>query len=1042
MLFTAAIFFGLATLSRKIIYAYLGNIILLVAYIAVMTIISDTENLKIAAIFDPFAIITLGEITRYWTASEMNSMTIPFTYTFIINRMIWLGLGLGIFVYTFVRFKFHQTIENKKKAKTYLIDNERAEVLTANIINTNYATQYSWLQNIKLFFSFAWYYFKIIVNEIPFIIITLLGLALLLTGSVNMGTWYGTNVYPVTGMLVEVLNQNFALYILIIVTFYGGELVWRERQIKINQITDALPVKDSIMLLSKTFSLVLVIVSLLLLLMLTGIGIQIYHGYHHYEIGLYLKSMFGLKLLNYTMFIILVMFIHTLIKNKYLGHFAVVVFYIVVFLVFNMIGWEHNLYQYNGKPGYTYSDMNGFGYFMQGYSWFALYWGIFAIILLIVSSLFWQRGTEGGIKMKIKIMKQRLTKPVIISTSLLLLLWILTGSYIFYNTNILNIYRNSDAEELLSVNYEKKYKKYEKILQPKIIGVKANVDIFPYERKLLSKGTMLLHNYSKRPIDSIHININSSLINNGLVVNGVEKPVFIDSVYDYYIYKLNTPMMSGDTIAIEYNFILAPKGFKNSDNGTNLVYNGTFIYNSEICPSIGYDKGMKLQNKDKRKKYKLPPSERMAPVDDSVALQNTYIASDGTWIDYEAVVSTSSDQIAITPGYLQKQWQEGNRSYFHYKMDAKILNFYSFIPAKYQVKKEKWKNVDLEIYYHQGHEYNLERMFTAMKKSLDYYAANFSPFQYKQLRIIEFPRYGTFAQSFPNTIPYSESIGFIAKFDSNDDIDYVFYVTAHEIAHQWWAHQVIGGNTQGTTVMTEALAQYSALMVMEKEYGKTHMQRFLKYELDRYLYGRKMESRKEMPLYLNENQGYIHYNKGSVVMYALRDYIGEDTLNAALARYIKAVAYQQPPFTNSIEFLKYIRQDTPDSLQYVITDMFENITLYSNKVNSATYQKMSDSSYLVKLEVEAHKYIADSLGKETEIDFADYIDIGVLTKQMGNGKQKDKELFLKKYKIKKGVNSFEIMVKEEPKKAGIDVYNKLIDRVSDDNTKTVVQKNA
>ena len=87
-----------------------------------------------------------------------------------------------------------------------------------------------------------------------------------------------------------------------------------------------------------------------------------------------------------------------------------------------------------------------------------------------------------------------------------------------------------------------------------------------------------------------------------------------------------------------------------------------------------------------------------------------------------------------------------------------------------------------------------------------------------------------FAQAFPGTMPYSESIGFIAKMEKPDDIDMVYYIVAHEMAHQWWAHQVIGANMQGATTLSEMLAQYSALMVMEKEYGRDMVRKFLEYE--------------------------------------------------------------------------------------------------------------------------------------------------------------------------------------------------------------------
>ncbi len=155
-------------------------------------------------------------------------------------------------------------------------------------------------------------------------------------------------------------------------------------------------------------------------------------------------------------------------------------------------------------------------------------------------------------------------------------------------------------------------------------------------------------------------------------------------------------------------------------------------------------------------------------------------------------------------------------------------------------------------------------MLESIKKSLEYYTENFGPYQHKQARIIEFPRVSSFAQAFPGTMPYSEGIGFIADIKEEDDIDMVFYVVAHEMAHQWWAHQVIGANMQGATLLSETLAQYSALMVMEKQFGRDIMRKFLQYEMDQYLRSRGNEMLEEQPLKTVESgQGYIHYRKGS-----------------------------------------------------------------------------------------------------------------------------------------------------------------------------------
>src|SRR5262249_757584 len=147
--------------------------------------------------------------------------------------------------------------------------------------------------------------------------------------------------------------------------------------------------------------------------------------------------------------------------------------------------------------------------------------------------------------------------------------------------------------------------------------------------------------------------------------------------------------------------------------------------------------------------------------------------NDSDWVDFDAVLSTSSDQIAVAPGELMRQWSEGGRNYFEYRTREKILGFSSILSARYNVLRDRWKDVDLGIYYHPGHEYALERMRAGLKAALEYCTSNFGPYQNKTARILEFPRYATFAQSFPASIPYSEGIGFIARVDpkSEDDIN-------------------------------------------------------------------------------------------------------------------------------------------------------------------------------------------------------------------------------------------------------------------------------
>jgi ABC-2 type transport system permease protein len=721
----------------------------------------------------------------------------------------------------------------------------------------------------------------------------------------------------------------------------------------------------------------------------------------------------------------------------------------------NLAGVEQSIFKYNQGPGYSYSDMDGYGSSIDRYFVYKLYWVCLGVIFYILTLLFYNRGVVSRFKERFTIAKQRFNGWQPFFISLFTILFLSIGGYIYYINNVLNVRKSSKEREISSVEWEKKYKKFEKYAQPRIVAVNVNVDLFPKTRDFEASGHYIMVNKSDGVIDSVFLDHSSRI--STFEFNKPNSLVLEDTVYHFDIYHFKDPILPGDSLKLAFTV----KNKQNTllRNNSPILYNGTFINNS-VFPSLGYPGGGLTDDKT-REKYGLPPNKLKPHPLDSTALGNTYISNDADWVDFEAVVSTTMDQIAIAPGYLQKDWIKEDRRYFHYKMDSKILNFYAFNSAEYQVKKDKWGDVDLEIYYHKGHEYNLDRMMKGMKYALEYCSTQFSPYQHKQLRIVEFPRVlGSFAQSFPNTVPFSEGAGFIADVDDSSEggNDYPFYITAHEVAHQWFAHQVIGADVLGATVMSESLSEYVGLKIIESVNGKTKMRKFLKKALDNYLTSRTFETKRENALMYNDGQGYIHYQKGSLVFYALSDYLGEEKLNNTISEYVKNVAFQDPPYTTTIELLDFLKQDTPDSLKYVLNDMLETITLYDNKAISAVSTKLENGKFQVDFEFNVSKYRNDDKGKmnygNRKIDsifyknddmekpsysvfLEDYIDIGIF----GTGNDEESELYLKKHKISAINNTISLIVDKKPVEVGIDPYNKLIDTDSGDNRKKVKVQN-
>lgn len=1042
LLFFSAIFFLGGSLGKRMVVVYAQGIILFMGYLVAQTFLAQLDNQGLAAMLDPFGFGALEVTTQYWTVSEQNSQLMPFSGYILSNRLIWLGIGLLALVILYVRFDFN--LAGKASKKTRKKGQLSVREMKDEVTNAPEVTQlFGFGAQLTQLRSLSWFYFKWIIKQVPFIFIVLAGVIFVfIIAFVGAEGSYGIELYMTTSRAVQFIGI-FNLFFIIIIVFYTGEIVWKERAVKMDLIYDALPYPSYINLASKFIGMILMSIALMLTLMACGIIIQVIKGYPNIEWNLYFTELFIDTMGTMILYLMLGLFIQAIINHKFIGFGLMFVFYISM-IVMSELGLEHTMF-YFGRTGLGgYSEMNKFGHYLQPFSWLNIYWFGLGTFLYALAILFTVRGIDSNFAVRLKLGKQRVNGQVVMAIVFSIIVFGASGGYIYYNTNILNEYQNSDDRKADQARYERTLKQYELLAQPKIIGTNLEVDVYPENRDFKAVGYYLMKNKGVDTIRTIHIQnaADSQVSTNISFASGFE----IDTAYSdfrYTIYRLDQPLNPGDSVQMDFEVTFTTTGFKEGGSNTDIIYNGTFFNNSSYFPSIGYNSGFELSSDDDRKEQDLEIKERMLETDDPRGIAQSLFGDDADKISFEIIISTDSSQIAIAPGYLQKKWNEGDRVYYHYKMDTPMVNFYSIVSADYMVIKDTWKppvdtlpDVALEIYYNKGHEYNTDKMMVGMKEALTYYTKNFSPYQFRQLRIMEFPNYRSFAQSFANTVPFSEGIGFIQHIKT-DDVDLPFYVTAHEVAHQWWGHQVTEAGVKGNAMLSETLSQYSALMVMKHHFPPEIIKEFLKYELNTYLMGRTFEQKKEMPLYQVEGQGYIHYRKGSLVMYALQDYIGEDSVNAALKRFNEDWAFKDAPYPTSKDLITYYRAVTPDSLQYLITDMFETITLFENKTTDAEYSLLPDSTYEVKLTVNTIKYQADSLGSEEAQELKDWIDIGVFTE---SSKGKDSLIYLKKHKITQEENEFALTVGTKPTKAGIDPINKLIDRNPKDNVKTVSEK--
>ncbi|MEA9727769.1 ABC transporter permease/M1 family aminopeptidase [Xanthomonas campestris] len=1035
LLFTTALLALLAVTTRNILWVYIGVIVFFVLYGVSRALLADLDNVWIATLADPLGIRALSQTLRYWSVEQRNQGLPPLSGYLLANRALWLCMSALLFAAMFSLFRTERSGTGRRRGAAPSAPTQPASTPATAVSRLTVTPQFgvgtAWKQLLRQirFDTLG------AVRSAPFLVLLILGLANFIPTALFRQLYYGTAVLPVTSVMLEALQNSYSFLLIIVVLFYAGELVWKERSNRIDGITDAMPVPDWVPLLGKFVALLGVIASFQLAGALTSIALQLGRGYTSIEPLLYLKTL-ALGSVLYVLMGGMALALQVLSNNKFVGY-ALLMLVLIGQSVLSMLDYAQNLYTFGGWPNAPYSDMNGFGHFLPGQLWFQGYWGVFLLALLLLSSAFWPRGMGHGVRQRVRQALQRLRSPTGAALAVTLLGFAAVGGWLYWNTNVYNSFLSPEQRLDLQARYERDYRKYKDLPQPRIVAIDNHVDLHPETQSVVIDATWTVRNTHTAPISEVHIGMQGRTGDRSLVKVdlGGQTLTTHDVPAGYRIYRLQKPLQPGEERVFRFRVDQHPHGLTAEQAQTELVANGSF-FNNTLLPWFGYNPRTEISDRNDRRKRGLGEPTRMPKLEDQAARANTYVSDDADWLDFASTVCTAPDQIALAPGYLQREFQRDGRRCFRYVMDRPMLNFYAYLSARWQVRKARYKDIPIEIYYDPKHPYNVQRMIESVQKSLAYYEAKFSPYQHHQVRIVEFPGYARFAQSFANTIPYAESIGFIADLRDKNDIDYVFYVTAHEVAHQWWAHQVIGANVQGATMLSESLAQYSALMVMEREYGRAHMRRFLKYELDRYLEGRGGESIEELPLYRVEDQQYIHYRKGSLAFYRLREDIGEQALNRALQRFLAAKAFQQPPYTTSAELLQTIRTEARPDQQGLITDLFERITFYDNRVVSAQARKRPDGRFEVMVQTQAAKLQADGTGKEHAVPLDDWIEVAIYGVPASENAPAP-VLALQRQHVTSTTPSFTMTVDRLPIEAGFDPDNKLIDRVPADNRKPV-----
>lgn len=1039
--------FSISQLERKSITAFAITIFLFPVFSLFMgmSIAKLLDSWELRRFFDLVGIHVVAS-TDTWTPFEKNNRIITLDGAFLWSRILWVSAAIGMLGFTYFRFQFvHHTprasrfniFRRRKKSasETETHNTDRTHAGEPTLISPSFILK-TYISQVR---SIAWSSFQYILkSKIGIAAMVILVFQLLLAAHEILmfrGVPQYATAMNVLKMVTPAINDPATPLVMlqVLIIFFAGEVIWRERDAGVNTISDAAPVTEWTMLLGKFIGLSLNITLWMGIFTIGALVVQLMNGARDLDPVIYIKALFGLQLISYLIFAMMTMTVHAIVNQKYIGIFVSLAFYLYMAAP-GKLGIEHKLLIFASDPGWNYTEMRGFNPYIEGWAWFKLYWVGWAVLFAVAARLFWVRSMSKGFKTRVELARHRFTKQTKITLGIGMIIVLLSGSFIFYNTNIINNYAGSSEKITRKANYELQYRKYNNTVQPTLIASSVRVELYPSSRKADVHVRYTVKNNSPQTIDTLHLSTIPELETSAVKFDRAAHTIVDDNDAGYRIYNLEKTLAPGETMSFEFDVHHKSHGFTNNGVDVSVIENGSYFINYDWLPGIGYNSYRELRDDGERKKHGLGkwkfPSVYDKPANKLYQGQEM--------IDYEAIIGTEEGQIATTAGKQIKQWKENGRAYFQYKTSAPIRNTYSFLSANYEHRNVKWidstqnnREVDINIYYHPKHSENIDRIAKSATASLTYYGKTFGSYPYDHLTITERSGYEGFLNAEPTVMDYGESFTLSNLNDNPEAFDVIYFAIAHEVAHQYWgAAQLLPAHVEGAPVMSETLANYSALKVIEDSFGEQQVRALLSMWRQSFDVPRAVD----MPPLLQAMDPFLGYRKGPLALYALMKYTHKDSINQALDRLMKKHKTNSPPFATSLDLYRELKAVAPDSLHSLLSDYFEKNIYWNLKTNKATIKKIDSTTWEVNLTILARKLTYDSTGKEVEIPMNDWIDIGV-NAPWADGKKHGKSLYLKRHLIHSGQQTITVRVNEKPSRAGIDPNYLLFDLTLADNTK-------
>jgi ABC-2 type transport system permease protein len=1024
-----AVLFALATLTRRSIAGYAGAASLFFLSMACGKLLAPRAGWGLAKLLDPMGYSTVWEWWISLSPLQQNGFALVLDRALLMNRLLWIGMGLVFLALTYARFRFaHQAVgaERRSMKRTALEVDDRASTGPIAVPQAN--RHFNASTRARQLLAITVRSFRDLHANRVWWIVPLAAIFFVLNAPDIATLEMGLPGPLTTAQLLGFLSGDVSVLLTILIALSAGELVWRERDARIHPLADVTPVAGWIPLTGKFLGLALMLATAMLIFLLTGLFVQSNVGTVQFDLPLYLQVLFGLQLPEYLLIAAMAFVIHVMVNQKYVANVLIVLVPLVRTLVSGM--GVDDLLLYGNLPDWVYSDISGFGLSAEARLWFTLYFAGWALLVVLLAHLFWMRGEGQGLRQRIAIARTRLTRGAVSVGALALAIIAGAGGFIVYEKYVRNDSPSEAAIEQRSAEYERLYGRYAALPQPVATATKLQVNFYPERGEATVRGSYRLENRSLTDIDAIHVVTSGAAEATTVSFDRAARPTLMDDARDYRIYALDRALKPGASLRMNFDVRIETELFGSYatppvvGNGSVLIHKPRDGYH--WMPLVGYQTFRELDSAALRRKHGLrerPPYPRLG----DVAVGNEQKGYEQ--IELDTIVGTDAAQTGVAPGELRRTWTANGRRYAHYVTDAPISNAFSITSANYAVHRTEWKatsgeKVGIEIFHHPAHTANLERMVRAAKVSLDYNTKQFGAYPYRQLRFVETPSGSIWLgmSAYSGLIAFQEGFSLVRPEEDARRIDFPFAVVAHEMAHQWWGHRLTPAVVEGAPFLAESLSWYSAMLVVEETLGREHLARILDMMRAQYLGPHQPRS---APL-LRSVDHLDAYRVGPFAMYALREAVGVEPVNRALRALLAKFPPGRAPYPTTVDFYAELRAATPAGMHGLLKDLFEEITFWDLRAKSLDVTAVAGGACRVMLGIEARKLKGDGTGAERSVPMNDLVEIALYDAA-------GKTLHRKYHRVRAGVGTIELTITGAPARAVVDPDHELLDRNMDDN---------